>query len=116
MTCNSLTAPQLPVVDSSSTRNGAVDFQYQLDSGEVLTGSPTVTEDAPGTSPGLTITNAAVNTVALSINGATVPIGHAVQFKITGIVAGTMYRLKVSANTDSTPAQTLIGYVRFLGC
>lgn len=116
MACTSLVAPQLPVVDASAVRNGAVDFKNQLDSGELLTGAPTVTEQTPGGSPGLTITNTAVNTSALTLNGDSVAVGQAVQFKVTDIVAGTMYMLKISANTDSTPAQTLIGYVRMLGC
>jgi hypothetical protein len=65
-------------------------------------------------SPALTISNAAVNTAALTINDITVAIGDAVQFKVLGqAVANSPYTLKITVSTDSTPAQTKIGYVTF---
>ena len=103
-------ADQLPEFAVGDTRNGAVDFQEQLDTGEVLTGTPTVAEV---TSTDLTISNVAVNTAALTINGETAAIGEAVQFKVTSMTAAS-YTLKVTAATDATPAQTLVRYVKFI--
>ena len=51
--------------------------------------------------------NKAVRTEALTINGATVAIGEAVQFTITGGTAGQLYAVTIVVGTDSTPAQTI---------
>jgi hypothetical protein len=102
-------ADQIPAFAVGDTRNGAISFAGQLDSGEALTGTPTVVEL---TTTDLTISGVAVSTTALTINGETVAIGEAVQFKVVGMTAAN-YRLKVTATTDSTPAQTLVRYVRF---
>lgn len=99
------TAPQIGIAIAGETRNVAISFASLLDSGELLTGTPTVTEDVGD----LTITSKQVNTVALTINGATVAIGKAVQFSITGQVAGTTYTITAQCGTDATPAQTLKG-------
>ena len=103
------TAPQQQTAEASEVRNVAVDMRGRLDSGELLTGTPVVTEIG---SSDLTFSNKAVNTVAKVIRGATVPIGQAVLFKITGFVAGANYRLKISIGTDAVPAQTLIEFIR----
>ena len=102
-------ADQLPEFAVGDTRNCAVSFAGQLDTSEVLTGTPTVTEQ---TTTDLTISSVAVNVAALSINSETVAIGGAVQFKVLGMTAAK-YTLVVTAATDSTPAQTLVRYVRF---
>lgn len=100
--------------DADAARNVSASFVGQLDSGELLTGTPTVTEyteDADGvltTSSDLTISDIAVNTAALTINGKTVAVGQAVQFKVSGGTADTNYVLRITAATDATPAQTLI--------
>lgn len=104
-------AAQIPSFAEGDTRNGAVSFAEQLDSGEALTGTPTVVEQ---TSSDLTISNVAVSTGSLVINGVTVVAGEAVQMTITGALKATgSYLLKVTATTDSTPAQTLVRYIRF---
>lgn len=105
-----LTAPQLPVVAVGDVWNGAVSFARQLDSGETLTGTPTVTEE---TTSDLTISNVAVSTSSLRINSTLVAAGTAVQFKVVGQTSGT-YTLKITATTTSTPAQTLVRYVKFM--
>ena len=102
-------AQQLYTKPVSATRNAAVSFSDELDSGELLTGTPTVAEVSTSD---LTIDNAAVSTAELTINGEAVPIGEAVQFRVAGGVAGTSYDITISVGTDSTPAQTLFGKVQ----
>lgn len=105
---------------AGATRNMAVSFAGMLDSGELLTGTPTVAEQ---TSSDLTISNKAVSVAELTILGETVAIGEAVTFSITGASAGGglttgrfagHYRIKVTVGTDATVAQTLVTnvYVR----
>jgi len=97
----------------------AVSFAGVLDSGESLTGTPTVAEQ---TTSDLTITDladganqATVNTAALTIHGTTVAIGDALQFKVSGQkTTGSPYTLKLTVSTDSSPAQTKVKYVTFL--
>ena len=108
----SIEAPEIQCKATSGVRNVAVSFVGKLDSGEVLTGTPTATEI---TTADLTFSNEAVSTAALTINGRTVPIAEAVQFKVaSGGTAGTTYRIRVSAGSDSTPAQTLVVIVKLL--
>lgn len=84
---------------AGETRNVAVDCRDLLDSGETLTGTPTVS----GT--GLTLSGATVNVAALTLQGATVGIGQAVQFTVAGGTAGTRYLIRVTAS--SSGGQTL---------
>ena len=93
------------------TRIISVSFVNKLSSGELLTGTPTVAEE---TTSHLTITNAAVNTVALTISGVSVAVGQAVQFLVaaSGATADTLYNVDVLCGTDATLAQTLNGEVR----
>jgi len=104
-----ITADQVPSFAAGDTRNGAVSFANQLDSGEALTGTPTVEEQDTSD---LTISSVGVSTRELTINEETVAAGLAVQFSVTGMTAAT-YTLKVTATTDSTPAQTLVRYIKF---
>ena len=106
------TAPQRPDVAAGETRNFAVSFSGKLDVGELLTGTPTVIDNAAPSPQVLTIGNVAVNTAELTINDVTVPIGEAVQWSASGFVSGSDYKFKVTAATDSTQAQTLIGYTQ----
>ncbi len=102
MTAN--TAQQIQCKTASEVRVAAVSFQGKLDSGELLTGTPTVVEV---TTTDLTLANKAVNTAALTIDGVSNAIGEAVQFSIAGGTAGTAYTINIQVGTDSTPAQTL---------
>ena len=105
------TAPQVPVLAVGEVRNFAVSFVGALDTGELLTGTPAVAEQ---NTTDLTITNKAVNTVALTINGQSVAIGQAVQFRVAGqLVAHSPYAIKITVGTTSSPAQTLVKYVEF---
>ena len=83
----------------------AMDFTPLLRSGELLTGTPTVVETG-GTSH-LTISDVGLNSSTVSINGSDVPANGAVQALIAGGSAGK-YTFKITACTDSTPAQTLV--------
>ena len=105
------TAPERPVATVGETNLFSVSLAGVLDSGELATGTPTVTEV---TSSDLTISNVAVNTAALTINDISVVSGKAVQFKVIDhVVANSPYKLKITFSTDSTPAQTKIRYVTF---
>lgn len=95
------TANQVHLKAVSEVRNVAVSFANMLDDGELLTGTPTIT------CTGLTFSNQAVNTAALTIDGVEVAIGQAVQFKVVGGTALTQYTIQVQCGTTSTPAQTL---------
>ena len=105
-------APQTPSAAPGSVDNHAVSFAAVLDEGELLTGTPTVEEV---TTSDLTITNKALNTVALTINNQSVAIGMAVQFRVSGqLVTGSPYTIKITVGTDSTPAQTKVKWIKFV--
>lgn len=105
-------APQVHEMTTTETRLVSVGFINKLESGELLTGTPTVAEE---TTSDLTITNKAVNTSTLTIDGVSHAAGQAVQFLVTGVVAGTLYSIDILCGTDATPAQTLNGEVRIIG-
>ena len=89
---------------AGATRLVSVSLTGQLDSGELLTGTPTIVEV---TTTDLTLSNKAVSTAELTISGRTVAIGQAVQFKVVGGTAGTKYTIRITVATDSSPAQSL---------
>ena len=100
----SIDPPQRQTCRVGETRTPAVSFVDLLESGELLTGTPTVTEV---TTTDLTLDNKAVNTGELTINSKTVAIGQAVQFRVSDqSVANSPYTLLVTVSTDATPAQT----------
>jgi len=107
------TAPQRNTMAVGATRNFAVSFADKLDTGELLTGTPTIVDNSPSSPEVLTITNKAVSVAELTINGATVPIGEAVQFSLSGQASGVSYTIKITVSTDATPAQVLVDYVIF---
>lgn len=78
----------------------AVDCHVWLDAGELLTGTPIITE--VGTAD-LTVSNISVSTAELLVNERTVAIGEAVQAKLLGWVEDVEYRIRITANTDATP-------------
>ena len=96
---------QRQFMSAGETRMVGVSFIGELDSGELLTGTPTVAEV---TTTDLTLANKVVNTAELTLDGVTVAIGQAVQFSITGGTAGVTYQITCTCGTDATPAQTLI--------
>lgn len=105
------TANEVPTLAVGETRLFSVSFDNKLDAGELLTGTPTVAEQ---TTSDLTIANKVVSTAALTINSVSVSAGRAVQFKVSGHgVTNSPYTLKITCGTNSSPAQTVIGYVKF---
>ena len=87
-----------------------VSFARKLGTGELLTGTPTVTTDATG----ITLASKAINTAKLStLDGSIVAlIGTAVQFKVTtgkDVNSETEIILRVGYETDNSPSNT--GYV-----
>lgn len=94
---------------AGETRNISVRFSELLDSGEALTGTPTILEQ---TTSDLTISSKVVSTAITVINGVSTPIGEAVQCSILGGTAGTTYDIQIVAASDSTPAQSIYGNIR----
>ena len=94
--------------DTQRTSVGAteivtVSFRPMLRSGELLVS----TLVAEVTTSDLAIANKQVSTTALVVRKTNVAIGQAVLFSITGQQAGTTYRVRVTATTDSTPARVI---------
>lgn len=100
MTVKTTRAPQRPHVRVDDLGNFAVSFAKELDSGELLTGTPTAVEQ---TTSDLTISNVVVNTSAKVIRGVTTAIGKAVQGHVIGFKVGITYDILVSVDTDATP-------------
>ena len=107
-------AAERPELAVGETRNGAYSFKGELDSGELLTGTPTVVEV---TTFDLAFTNVAINTATITISkDLLVLAGQAVQYSVSGHKKNVEYQLKITATTDATPiAQTLIEYATFKG-
>ena len=106
---NVLYAPQINVKGVNETVNSSVSFVPRLDTGESLTGTPTVTEQVTSA---LTIDNVALSTATMTINNVSVASGKAVRMRVAGGVANVNYDIQCLVNTDATPAQTLEGYIR----
>lgn len=100
-------ADQIYTKSVAAKRNVAVSFVGILDSGEKLSSVTSVTVDPSGP----TISNAVINTAAMTILGQPVAIGEAVQFHVIGGTAGVTYVFTALCVTDSTPAQTVDGEV-----
>jgi len=105
MSTPSTKSPQRPRARVNDKKNQRVSFSKELESGEVLTGTPTAVEQ---TTSDLTITRVLVTTAALTIKGVSTPLGEAVTFHVTGFKAGITYEILVTVVTDASPdAQTL---------
>ena len=103
------TAPQRRTKTVGETRNVAVSFAAVLDDGELLTGTPTVVEV---TSTDLTLSNKAVSSDAMIVNGVQCAAGQVVTFTVAGGVAGEAYEIRVTVGTDAAHAQTLQATVK----
>lgn len=99
-------------ISVGSTRLVAIGFTDWLDAGVLLTGTPTIVE--VGTTD-LTITNKAINTGTIVVDDITCLAGQAVQFLVTGAVAGTTYTIKVIVGTTSMPAETEVFNITLIG-
>ena len=93
------TAPEVPALLAGEVCEHSIDCRGKLDSGETITGTPTVAEQ---TTSDLTVTGITVNVAVVTIKGKSVPIGQAVQFKISGqLVAHSPYTLLVTFGTSA---------------
>jgi hypothetical protein len=97
-------APQIRTKHPDETRSAAVSFDDVLDSGELLTGTPTVTIDPSGP----TLSNKRVNTGTIVVDGRSVVAGRGVQFSVAGGTDGERYEITVTCGTDASPSQTVI--------
>ena len=105
------TALDRPTFMVGETQLCSVSFDDKLDSGESLSGTPTVAEVSTSD---LTFANEAVSTSALTINHKSVAAGRAVQFKVTEFgTTNAPYTVRITCATDSTPARTVKGEVVF---
>ena len=95
-------ATQIRVKGSDETRNVAISYVDKLESSELLTGTPTIT-DSTGD---LTLSNKVISTGALTINGISVAAGAAVTFTIAGGTAATTYDIRIQTTTDATNPQS----------
>jgi hypothetical protein len=103
------TALQVREVITGESRLASVDLRGLLDAGETLSGTPTVEEVDTAD---LSFSGETANGVALTINGVTVAINHAVQFVVNAAnaVAGEHYLVEVTCSTSAS--QTVKGYLR----
>ena len=93
-------------MSAGETRAFAVNYTDKLESGELLTGTPTIVEV---TTSDLTLANKAVSTGSLTILGDTVATGAAVQWTVAaGSGLSGEYTIRVTVGTDATPAQTFV--------
>lgn len=114
MACN--LADQIPCFTEGETQLGYVGFADELESGEVLSGTPTVVDD--DSTGVLTIGNQGLNSSEKTVVNTTHAANEAVVFTVSGFTASDQprnggYQLKVTVSTDSSPARTLVKYVRF---
>ena len=100
MTCSKPTV-HIPIGSNSVV---TFDMTPRLESAELLTGTPSVTD--AGATGELTIANQQVNTVEDIAND--IAVGKAAQFQIsTSATSCTEYTVSIVAVTDGTPPQTL---------
>lgn len=113
-------APQRGQKASGETRLFSVDFGAstgnqtgKLDTGNILTGTPTVTQVSsdPTTATALTLANKTVNGSTVTINGRPCIAGEAVQFTAASGDDAASYVLKVTCGDNGSPAQTLVGFI-----
>ncbi len=104
-----ITLEKIPSISVGATDTIAINFERWLDASETIS-SATVVEV---TSSDLTLTNKAVNTEAIVVDGDTVAIGAGVQFSLSGQSAtggaggDGLYRIRVTPTTNSSPARVV---------
>ena len=102
------TTRQIHEITTDEVRLISVDMRGKLDSGEVLSGTPTVEADSGS---GLVLSSKLVNSAAITVNSRDVSIGEAVQFKAdaTAAVPGDWY-VDITCGTDA--GQTVAGRIK----
>lgn len=98
----------LSVGDTDMVTIDATDY---LDDGELIASITSVVD----TDSVLTIGNVVVSTANLTVKGRLVLIGKALQFKVSGQLAGVEYRVRMTFITDGTPPRTAVRDVLICG-
>jgi hypothetical protein len=99
-----VSAEQVPIKHPSEIVNGAISLNSRLDTAEVISGTPTIS----ATPSGLTFSMIQANTSVATVLGESVPIGKALQFRVSGGTSGVRYNCEATISTNATPAQTLV--------
>ena len=102
-------ATQIRQKGSSEIRNVAVSYADKLETSELLTGTPTITEVS---SSDLTLSNKIVSTGALTINGVSASAGQAITFTVAAGTSSTVYTIRIQCGTDATNPQTFDDHVK----
>ena len=95
--------PQTRYIAPGRNRNVAIDFNPQLRSGEVLSGTPTVTVSPSGP----TIANAQKNSASIVIDGRTCAANTAVLFTIDDCTVDTDYTVTANCSNNASVADEL---------
>lgn len=112
--------PQIGQKATGETRLFSVDFgdtaapqTGKLDTGKLLTGTPTISQDSvdPSSGTSLTLASKVVNTGTITINGRSCVAGTVVQFTAAAGTDGATYTVKITCSDDGSPAQTLVAWV-----
>ncbi len=108
-------APEIRDKAADESRLVSIDCRGKLDgtqdsddvwTGETLTGTPTSSFSPDDLeADDFAIASIFVSDAVLNINGEDVPIGCALQCLLTGGTVGTLYSVKLTCSTTSTPAQ-----------
>ncbi len=106
-------APEIHTQSTGETVNHAVDMAGLLDSSELFTGTPTIIEYPTPSPQLLTISNKAVNSTVITINGRSCAAGEAITCSIACATAGT-YHVLITCGTTSTPAQTRSATIKLI--
>lgn len=106
--------PGIRTISAGAVDIVSIDMTNWLDAAELMTGTPVTTDLAPGASD-LTMTDQQVNTVAVTILGKEVAIGKAIQFKVVGQVADTLYKIRFQCSTTAAVPRTC-SFVILLQC
>lgn len=101
-------ADQIPFLPVGAKRDLAVSFDDDLDSGDTISGAPTIEE--LDTSD-LTIENAAANASEITILKRRVAAGRAVVATISGHKDGKTYKLKITVTTAD--GEIVLGGTKF---
>lgn len=104
------TARQIHEISTDEVRLVSVDMRGKLDTGETLSGTPTVEADPAS---GLVLSSKLVNSTAITVNNRAVSTGEAVQFKAdaTAAMPGEWY-VDITCGTDA--GQTVAGRIKVL--
>ena len=109
MSC--VTAPQIRCKHPDATKTLVVSFDKVIDTGVLLTGTPTVDEEE---TTDLIISNIAINSVTVTVLKKPVAAGRAVLFSCAGGVDGVTYSIKITVSTDGSPTEIPVGLIKLL--